>query len=165
MCTKLLKNAELSGTDPVEMTRVSLRRYRGDDPSLEAPIDPSLRVAAPDLLLDSGSCSTATPRRAPAWEPPLWRPRSQGGYRFADDLMKEGLELLRESLGRLPRNDPLVMRGKLECSLAVLERLCPASGLVHRLRGGVYLLQLGHNAKAFELLAPLGRAEHDPAAQ
>lgn len=120
----------------------------GVDPGL-SPIDPALHKMAPGLLSRGGVAPVESPDLAPSWAP-----RGPAGYLFADDLLTEGLELL-------SRGNILLARAKLECSLAVLERMpregavVSASGMIERLHRGVDFLRRGRHSRAEVQLAPL----------
>ena len=138
--------------------------YRGDDPNKEAPVAPwlrktgrgvlGLRKAHRAILAWGGFPYAEEPRLAP-----LWQPRDPQGYLFADDLLTEGLDLLL-------RGDVIAARAKLECSLAVLERMpggqeaVSTACMVVRLRECVDLLRRGRPLEARVRLAPLAKVQH-----
>jgi hypothetical protein len=132
----------------------ALNAYRGDDPNQEAPVDPAVREEEPELLSWGGIRYAEDPLLAPDW-----RPRYPDGYLFADDLLTEGLDLLSSG-------DALAARAKLECSVAVLDRMrryrevVSTTGMIRRMRGGVYLLRLACVPQARRLLAPLVKVKH-----
>ena len=120
-----------------------------DDPNQEMPVDPEVKDKEPEVLSWGGIPYAEEPTLAPRW-----KPRYPDGYLFADDLLTEGLELLSSA-------DVLAARAKLECSLAVLDRMrsyrdaVSTTGMIRRLRAGVYLLRRSRRAQARLLLTPL----------
>lgn len=140
----------LSGRSTWDLAvEASLDAYLGDDPDLEAPVPASLRRVGGGLLSPGGIPYAEPPRLAPDWQP-----RYPQGFLFAEDLLMEGLE-------QLLAGDVLATRAKLECALAVLERMpkdreaVSTACVVVRLRECIELLRCGRPLEARLRLAPL----------
>lgn len=133
-----------SGRSPRDLAvEASLDAYLGDDPEMEAPVPASLR------RVGVGIPYAEPPRLAPDW-----RPRYPQGFLFAEDLLMEGLE-------QLLAGDVLATRAKLECGLAVLERMpkdreaVSAMCVIVRLRECIELVRCGRPLEARLRLSPL----------